>query len=102
MSHHTACIKTNGFKASDPSVSRAGHVLKPMVLRHQIRLMTRDIKMFNRGIAPQRDTKMATKKRRPKNQWLMSRRIVSFADGLIFLMQMCNKCYLSGKEQIRL
>ena len=73
-----------------------------MVLRHQIRPTRWDIKMFNRGIAPQRDTKMATKKRRPKNQWLMSRRIVSFADGLIFLMQMCNKCHLSGKEQIRL
>ena len=35
MSHHSACITTNGFKASDPSVSQAGHALKPMVLRYQ-------------------------------------------------------------------
>ena len=48
-SRHSEWNKTNGFKASDPSVSRAGHEpsvpqagheLQPMVLRHQIRSLT--------------------------------------------------------------
>ena len=36
MSHHSACIKTNGFKASDLSMPRAGSVIKQFVSRHQI------------------------------------------------------------------
>jgi hypothetical protein len=45
---------------------------------------------------------MAIKKRRPKNQWLMSRRFVSLADGSKKWSKMVNKLHLSGKEQIRL
>ena len=36
MSHRSACVKTNGFKASDLSMPRAGSVIKQFVSRHQI------------------------------------------------------------------
>jgi len=45
---------------------------------------------------------MAIKNRLPKNQWLMSRRFVSLADGSKNLTKMVNKLHLSAKEQIRL
>ena len=35
-----ACVTTNGFKASEPSIPQAGHELQPMVLRHQIHSLT--------------------------------------------------------------
>ena len=54
------------------------------------------------GIVSRLDIKMAIKNRRPKNQWLMSRRFVSFADGSKKLTKIVNKLDLPAKEQIRL
>ena len=89
------------------SVSPGNRLLKPMALRHRVEsheslpmvLMRFCPAAVSPGIVSRWDIKMAIKKRLPKNQWLISRRLIWLADR-------CKKwsinCICRAKEPIRL
>ena len=99
-------VATNGFKAFSLSaaVSPGSRFLKPMVLRHLAEPPGETPKWqcfkTNGFKASVRLARLRI--RLPKNQWLISRRFVSLADGSKKLSKMVNKLHLSAKEQIRL